>query len=140
MEGLYRKSNPKLFERRIIFREVLDPVTQHLSNGKDGKNNNKHDPEIMRNGLRNSSKSSVGYDRPSKACVEDASSVFASKEYLEWSMISPIGPGFNNRGNTCFLNSVLQCLVYTPPMANFFLLNDHRQSCLFSLFWIHNVR
>eukprot|EP00158_Paraphelidium_tribonemae_P005829 Partr_v1_DN27544_c0_g1_i2_m30446 putative ubiquitin carboxyl-terminal hydrolase len=129
MEGLYRKSNPKLFERRIIFREVLDPVTQHLSNGKDGKNNNKHDPEIMRNGLRNSSKSSVGYDRPSKACVEDASSVFASKEYLEWSMISPIGPGFNNRGNTCFLNSVLQCLVYTPPMANFFLLNDHRQSC-----------
>lgn len=28
-----------------------------------------------------------------------------------------------NHGNTCFLNSTLQCLVHTPPLAQI-LLND----------------
>lgn len=38
-----------------------------------------------------------------------------------WSQIFPIGPGLNNLGNTCFLNSVLQCIVYTPALAQHFL-------------------
>nr|GEY20561.1 ubiquitin carboxyl-terminal hydrolase 25 [Tanacetum cinerariifolium] len=37
--------------------------------------------------------------------------------------------GFRNLGNTCYLNSVIQCLTYTPPLANFCLRLHHSNSC-----------
>lgn len=34
-----------------------------------------------------------------------------------------------NLGNTCFLNSVLQCLIYTAPLAEFLLAREHSRRC-----------
>lgn len=42
--------------------------------------------------------------------------------------------GFRNLGNSCYLNSVLQCLTYTPPLANFCLRSLHSSCCTFSIY------
>lgn len=40
-----------------------------------------------------------------------------------------IGKGLNNLGNTCFLNSALQGLLYTRAFVNFLIANKHRSTC-----------
>ncbi len=48
---------------------------------------------------------------------------------MRWKRVRSIGAGLSNMGNTCFLNSVLQCLAYTPPLVNFLLSGEHKQKC-----------
>ncbi|KAM3859860.1 uncharacterized protein usp42 [Diretmus argenteus] len=48
---------------------------------------------------------------------------------LKWTQVHRIGAGLQNMGNTCFLNSALQCLSYTPPLTNYMLTREHTKTC-----------
>lgn len=48
---------------------------------------------------------------------------------LKWERVYRVGAGLHNLGNTCFLNSTVQCLTYTPPLANYLLSREHARSC-----------
>lgn len=48
---------------------------------------------------------------------------------LQWESPRRVGAGLANLGNTCFLNSVMQCLTYTAPLANHLLSGQHKSAC-----------
>ena len=50
---------------------------------------------------------------------------------MKWRGPRSVGAGLSNMGNTCFLNSVLQCLAYTPPLFNYLISDHHKRLCGF---------
>ncbi|KAK5576979.1 hypothetical protein RB653_001916 [Dictyostelium firmibasis] len=63
-------------------------------------------------------------------------SVDQLSKLMEWKSVQRIGSGLNNVGNTCFMNSVIQCLTYTVPLANFMMSREHSRQCKISGFCI----
>ncbi|XP_010566384.1 PREDICTED: ubiquitin carboxyl-terminal hydrolase 36 [Haliaeetus leucocephalus] len=53
----------------------------------------------------------------------------AERLSMKWERIYRVGAGLHNLGNTCFLNSTVQCLTYTPPLANYLLSKEHSRTC-----------
>lgn len=53
----------------------------------------------------------------------------SEKICLKWQQTHRVGAGLQNLGNTCFANAALQCLTYTPPLANYMLSHEHSKTC-----------
>ena len=51
------------------------------------------------------------------------------KVKLQWPNPQRVGSGIQNMGNTCLMNSMLQCLTYTAPFANYILDGEHSSKC-----------
>ncbi|KAM7381919.1 hypothetical protein PAMA_012669 [Pampus argenteus] len=83
----------------------------------------------------NSTPSSV--DRPKEQVISGGDGIDMPQKVLfpperlnlKWTQVHRIGAGLQNMGNTCFLNSALQCLTYTPPFANYMLTREHSKTC-----------
>ncbi|XP_018429169.1 PREDICTED: ubiquitin carboxyl-terminal hydrolase 36 [Nanorana parkeri] len=101
-----------LKSKYVLLAPSLQPSTPHRSiegNHRQG------------NGL--ASGSSDGIPLPQKMLFP------MEKLSMKWERVSRVGAGLQNLGNTCFLNSTVQCLTYTPPLANYLLSKEHSRNC-----------
>ncbi|KAL3533084.1 hypothetical protein ACH5RR_006605 [Cinchona calisaya] len=120
-------TNATLFHRRIEFHLARKPFTGFIDGGNSGfklvtlnPNSNlgsKSEPHKAWSGMASSEPSS--FENHSGLDPELSLTITFRR----------IGAGLQNLGNTCFLNSVLQCLTYTEPLAAYLQSGRHKISC-----------
>ncbi|XP_037664724.1 ubiquitin carboxyl-terminal hydrolase 36 isoform X2 [Choloepus didactylus] len=98
---------------------LLNPKTEGVSRHRSAE-----EAQIRRQG------SEHGYESCSDGVPAPQKVLFPMERLsLKWERVYRVGAGLHNLGNTCFLNSTIQCLTYTPPLANYLLSREHARHC-----------
>lgn len=98
---------------------LLNPKTEGAGRHRSGD-----EPQARRQGSEHAYESGGdGVPAPQKVLFP------TERLSLKWERVYRVGAGLHNLGNTCFLNSTLQCLTYTPPLANYLLSKEHARNC-----------
>ncbi|KAF3817192.1 hypothetical protein GH733_011592 [Mirounga leonina] len=94
---------------------LLNPKTEGAGRHRSGD-----EPQARRQGSEHAHESGGdGVPAPQKVLFP------TERLSLKWERVYRVGAGLHNLGNTCFLNSTIQCLTYTPPLANYLLSKEH---------------
>ncbi|KAJ3699039.1 hypothetical protein LUZ61_002744 [Rhynchospora tenuis] len=119
-----------IFNRRIEFHPARKPYNAVSSAGENGFYLETLNPNQKR--LREVAFGAENSDRAPGKRVEGGAEFFEHGLDQELGFritFRRIGAGLANLGNTCFLNSVLQCLTYTEPFAAYLQSGKHKNSC-----------
>ncbi|KAJ4950448.1 hypothetical protein NE237_027280 [Protea cynaroides] len=121
-------SNGSMFQRRIEFHTARKPFTGFI-NGTGDFHLETLNPSSDSQRLTAPKAEAMSASAGKKSQGGDFSEVGLDPELISGITLRRIGAGLENLGNTCFLNSVLQCLTYTEPFAAYLQSGRHRSSC-----------
>ncbi|KAK9114468.1 hypothetical protein Syun_021265 [Stephania yunnanensis] len=118
---------PPMFKRRIEFHLARKPFSFGNHEGSDFhlETLNPSAPHRPHTTPNNPTTSSGNKIEP----ADDASEYGLDPDLCYRFTVRRIGAGLENIGNTCYLNSVLQCLTYTEPFAGYLRSGKHKLSC-----------
>jgi hypothetical protein len=128
--GLHQASTAVL-PRRIVFVRARHPDVvprpirmRHLNREADAALNATADLDAMRedggaHAATLAEPEANDDDDPLRQPAEVQLSKAGAVPPLRWSAVRGPGAGLNNLGATCFLNAVVQCLSYMPPLQQF---------------------
>lgn len=127
LDAKVTSSSKHVLLQRIEFKAASKPDEQYEKLKQKYKPLNQRTPQV--NG-HDKNQHQAG-NSPKKDELPEPKHVLCDPEKisLQWSKLRRVGPGLSNLGNTCYLNSVIQVLTYTPPLVNFLATQEHTREC-----------